>query len=172
MFIYLKRFGDLCSKTNGAYKRAKVFRQLQLLNGSLNGIQKGPPILAFIFTFIVIEAFALSTLIGSNTIDLRMKATLFIVTVDCFMGLLIIVGQMGMVNQKSSSLIETMKNSHKHLEMSVGDRKWEHRFYRSCSALKILIGSTNFVDELTPLNCLNFSIDCTVNLLLLSGNNS
>ncbi len=174
-----KRFADLCSNTNRnigkalvIYKRAKVLRHIQLLSTLLNGIQKGPPILAIMCALTVVGSLAFSTLIGNLNSDFKFVATLLLLTIDCLMGMLIILGQMGMVYQKSNCLLRKMQCRHYSQGISIRDQKWEHRFYKSCSPIKIFISSVNFVDQLTPLNCLQLSMTFTANILLLNvGNN-
>src|SRR5688572_20787385 len=56
------------------------------------------------------------------------------------------------------------------VSMTVAKRKelrWRRRFYRSCVSIKAMFGSFNFVDALTPLNCIDMGNDLTVNFLLL-----
>ncbi len=152
--------------TNLIYKRAKLFRHIHLLNVLLNGIQKGPPILVFVFAFTVAQALAFSSLVGNLNSDYKVLATLLLVTVQCFMGILIIMGQMGVVYQKSNTWIRIMQRKNN----AIRDRKWEKRFYKSCSTLKIMISGRSFVDKLTPLNCLQYSMTSAASLLLLRGN--
>lgn len=46
--------------------------------------------------------------------------------------------------------------------------KWMRRFVKSCQLIKIRFGSLNFIEELTPLTCLDFANNLTIQLLLLS----
>lgn len=107
-------------------------------------------------------------LIGSRDLEFNIEATLNLVTIDCLMGILIIYGQMGMVYHDSNIWIEKMQRQQNSLRIAGIHRKWEERFYRSCSPLKIMISPGNFVDQLTPLICLQFAMKTTVNLLLLT----
>lgn len=150
------------------YRRAKVFRHIQVLTALLNGIQKGPTILVMQSAFVVIGGLALSILVENLDLGVAFVSIALLLTVNCFMDILIILGQMARVNQKSNGLIRTMRVRQSAIGTSPQDRKWEKRFYRSCSALKIMIGSVNFVDELTPLNCFQCSISLAINLLLLN----
>lgn len=43
------------------------------------------------------------------------------------------------------------------------------KIWRSCDKIKVKFGDSNFLEELTPLRCLDFSVDMTVQLLLLSS---
>lgn len=48
--------------------------------------------------------------------------------------------------------------------------KRARKFLKSCSNFKVKIGSINFVDQLTPLNSLDFGNCLAVQLILLAGN--
>jgi len=48
------------------------------------------------------------------------------------------------------------------------ERMYLQKFYRSCRLIRINLGSSNFLDALTPLNCLNFAVSITVQILLIS----
>ncbi len=130
----------------------------------------GFPILVIIVAITIVQALALSTLVGSVMSDFNMLAFLLLLTVDCLVAILVILGEMGMVYQTSNSWVKKMQLKINTRRIPLRDRKWEGRFYKSCSALRIMIGSRNFVDQLTPLNSLQFSMTLTANLLLLSLN--
>jgi len=49
------------------------------------------------------------------------------------------------------------------------EHKWRLRFYRSCSLIKIKMGSNNFMEELTPLNLINNAIALSVQLILIQS---
>lgn len=49
------------------------------------------------------------------------------------------------------------------------DEFWEKRFWKSVPVTKIKFGAANFIEQLTPLNTLNFSINLIVQILLLGG---
>lgn len=54
--------------------------------------------------------------------------------------------------------------------MEAGRRRYVlelKRFYKSCSYVKVKFGSLNFIERLTPLNCMDTSLALTVNLLLI-----
>ncbi|CAL8112273.1 unnamed protein product [Orchesella dallaii] len=63
------------------------------------------------------------------------------------------------------------KNVHQEIASTVALKrsKWFCRFLRSCPILRIYLGGSNFLDELTPLTCEDFAIDQTVGLLLLKN---
>ncbi len=143
-----------------------------MINASLNGIQQGTPIFVTILLVTMIPALALSSLIGNLKSDFSFVATLLLVTIDCLLGILILLGQMGMIYQKSKTLLRKMLWNHYSFRIPLRDGKWENRFYKSCSPLKTMINSVNFVDELTPLKLLEFAMVSTANLLMLSAKNN
>lgn len=120
----------------------------------LNGIQKGAPILNIIYAFIVCGASALSILVASNNSDLGFKATLGFLVVECCMCILIILGQMAMVYNKSKKLFKIMQCKQDNPGGSLRNHKWKNKLDKSCSAIKFRINLANFMDDFTPLNCL------------------
>ncbi len=48
------------------------------------------------------------------------------------------------------------------------ERVWCRKFLKSCDKLKIAFGDCNFLDELTPLRCLDVSVNLSVLILLLT----
>lgn len=152
-------------------ERSKLFRHIQVLTVMVNGIQSGPAMILFVTALILVQALSLATLVGGQNSDFNLKATLLLLTVDSLMGMMMILGQMALVNQKTDGLLSSMRQKQYSTEIPIRERKWERRFYRSCLPLKIMVSSVSFVDKLTPLNCLDLSLDIAVNLLLLKSNN-
>ncbi len=150
------------------YQRGMIFRSMQLLTGLINELQAGSLIPVIVSLTTLISAFALSTLVKGSNSDMLFVATLFLLLADCCLVVLVILGQMAIMHSRSRTILDTMKRRTT-VFLSALDRKWEQRFYRSCSYLKFMIGSVNFVDELTPLNCLQFSVTLSVNVLLLTA---
>lgn len=81
---------------------------------------------------------------------------------------IVMFGQMASINMKSAKVLHAMTWK-KTPGLPIHLQKWEHRFYKSCQPLKIMIGAANFVDSFTPLNILQLSVTLTANILLLSG---
>lgn len=46
--------------------------------------------------------------------------------------------------------------------------KWKQRFYKSCGAFKARFDPLNYLDEETPLICMDLVANLTVNVLLLT----
>lgn len=68
---------------------------------------------------------------------------------------------------KASLAVQSCLNANLQLKRSRWFRKW----LRSCQVLRVYFGGTNYFDELTPLNLLDFVIDQTVSLLLVKKKN-
>lgn len=110
------------------YRRAKVFRHIQVLTALLNGIQKVPTILVMQSAFVVIGGLALSILVENLDLGVAFASIALLLTVNCFMDILIILGQMARVNQNSNGLIRTMRVKQSAKGTSAQDRKWEKGF--------------------------------------------
>ncbi len=104
----------------------------------------------------------------SEVASLVMMTTLGIAVIDCMFGILVILGGMVAVYTISKKTLTRAKLAVSQTTMSRYDRRWAKRFLRSCNAIKIKFGANNFFDELTPLRCLDSSLNLTVQVLLLS----
>lgn len=156
------------------YQKATVYRQVQLLGGLHNDVQSG----AIMGVIIAAPLFIIPM---GTMITIRFPWTsenLLLLVISGYLtwaatvsGLFIIGGQAG-VWKDSNMLVEMVdKLSIKNLisgSSSRQERKWRKIFWRSCrNLIKVKFGSSNFVEEKTPLNCLNCAISLTVQLLLL-----
>lgn len=142
-----------------------MFRHIQFLTVLLNEVQKGTLIVVLIWSSTLILSLVVSMLVISSIEDWTSLATLMLIAVDCTLEILIILGGMSTVYITSRTALETKPKL-----CSSSDARWLRRFLSSCQPLKIRIGSVNFVDEFTPLNCLHFSITLGVNIILLERN--
>lgn len=132
----------------------------------VNTFQKSLFVFIIVTGVIIIWVFALTTLIKSTNSDFIFVSTLVMLLIDAVLVDLVILGQMGAVYRKSHELLDVMKCAH-NPNLTGREQKWEHKFYRSCPPLKIMINSVNFVDGLTPLNCLHLSMTLSANILML-----
>lgn len=71
-------------------------------------------------------------------------------------------------NGVSADVYKTSKEVQNRLKKKFRQDKWIRRWLLSCPYIKIYFGSSNFFDDLTPLILLDFVIDQTVSLLLMS----
>ncbi len=97
-----------------------------------------------------------------------MIASFGVMAVNGFFAILVSLGGLVSVFIKSKEI----KKGSKMLEISYNcrkERKWARRYWKSCNVIKIKFGESNFLEELTPLKSLHFSLDLTVQFLLLSA---
>lgn len=81
---------------------------------------------------------------------------------------IILMGGLARVSTTSKKTLQVVRKET--VTMFSGNRsriKAENRFLRSCSCIKVRFGDLNFVDQTTPLNCIDFSTNLTVQFLLL-----
>lgn len=92
---------------------------------------------------------------------------LFVFSSCCTNGFLIVMICLGgMVADRKESkkvLLENKMTNGK----NCAEGKVSRKFWRSCAIIKIKFGSQNYVEELKPLNCLDFSIGLVMQFLLL-----
>lgn len=94
------------------------------------------------------------------------------VVIDTFLIILISFGGMSNVFKESMKIFENSKRLQCQLVVIGVPRKiwvWQAKFFKSCAAVLVKFGSNNSVEELTPLNSLNYSLRLAVQLLLLQG---
>ncbi len=170
------RFRDIClpftqtGERISIYNKGLIFRHIQVLASMLNEIQSGAAILLILcIPTIIIAMVALTLVQGSNT-DFVFVATLIVLLIDCFLVIMALFGQMSTLCEKSSEILNKMLMKRYSAKLSRG-QKWEQRFYKSCSPIKVMISSGAYVDALTPLNCLHLSMTLSANMLLLNKSN-
>lgn len=155
------------------YANAILYRQLQVFNGLSNSVQRNC-LGMLIFFAILCFSINLSLLIGmlkhtSRQLNILMTAINIIVTYFAIATILIVIG--GMVSVFKESKLKLMNV--KKVQFSFKShfcRGWSRRYWRSCSQLKTQFGANNFLEEGTPIKCLNFALDLTVQFLLLATN--
>lgn len=161
---------ELKSSSN-IYRDALIYRQFQILNTLTNVVQTRI-LEVFIGAVILSLSMNLGVLIGiSNAAqsesNIFMIAVFLLETVNGVLAILVIVGGMVWVYTKSKHIIVVAKK----LEWKNENRatqRWARRYWLSCVPLKIKFGDTNYLEELTPFKSLGFSLNLSVQFLLLS----
>ncbi len=148
--------------------KMKTFRHIQLLNAMLNEFHQDKLVFVITVTPIFVVAFALVTFVKSPNADIMYLATLTIIIIDGFLAILITLGQMAILHSKSHEVIKYMLCKHGS-QSTRNSRRSELTFYKSCLPLRVKMGTGNFIESLTPLNCLGHSLNLSVNVLLLGG---
>ncbi|CAL8092351.1 unnamed protein product [Orchesella dallaii] len=145
-----------------------VYRQLQILNRYYNLIQQNVMITSTLV--LVTNGFIISTYVmlslGADVTVLQIFMFLnggF----NCFLIILIQIGAMANLYGESITTIKDLKKSAAQGKIGVRKRKWVERYLKSLTPLKVAVGSVNFIDELTPINLLDFCVNQIVSLLLL-----
>lgn len=99
------------------------------------------------------------------SINLPILVIAFIIVVTATSSLLFCVGGFSEVHQESRLSFENISRRISKLRIRK-ERKWAERFVKSCGLIKIKFGGNNFVEELTPLNCLSHATQLAVQILL------
>lgn len=146
----------------------EVYRELQILSKLYNTIQKDTSIISILWSVIfgVIVSLYCFISFGSN-ISLPECPKFGVVLVDAVAIIVIVFGTFAKVNQKSHDVLGTIKEK---VIPNFGNKKagrWLCKFLRSLHPLKVRLGDVNFVDNMTPLTFLDFSLGILVNLLLI-----
>ncbi len=164
-------FWERYKNTRDIYKDAILYRQLQILNILYNKVQQ-TFLGVFMLGVTLTLALNLSLLIGMikgyyKESNLFMISINLIITIDAAAALLVIIGGMVSVYAESKRKLDNVKRLGSNFT-SRFCRRWLRRYWRSCTILKTKFGDNNFLEESTPLTCLNLSFDVAVQFLLLA----
>lgn len=158
-------------------QKAIRYREIQLLATLQAEIQSGSlmTLLILIPTVAISSASAIIIRIPWTIQNLVILMFSSYLSTGCTVVTLFVVGAQAGVWTESKNLIRGMENL-KVIRMKRGesikklDMKVEQRFWKSCQNLiKVKFGVNNFVEDETPLNCLNYAVHLAVQLLLLQG---
>lgn len=150
------------------------YRILQVLGVLMNEIQQKVMVTSVMSAGIWIHCLSLNVLIkmpdGENNI--LFAGVFLFLTLEGAGCISVVVGGWAQVNIQSENLFQrlncNLSESAMHGERNVHELR---KFFRSCAYVKVKFGTLNYIDRLTPLNSIAFSLDLTVNLLLLRKKN-
>lgn len=146
-------------------------RHIQLLTTCFNNLSKGHWIQVMIFLPSLVFSRSFAEVIisaqGKQDVDTQFMILLSVVFLDYMLIIVYLMGQISFVHAISITALQKLQNCL--MSGSRGNWRWRKRFLRSCNPLKIEVSSGKFVDQLSPLVCLDFSLDITINLVLLRG---
>ncbi len=150
-------------------RAAKVYRQIQVFNLLCNSVQQNC-LGILVLVSIVLVGMSLVLLIKTGKSNLQQgNITFFIpvalVALDCLVILLVLTSGMTQVFVESEKLHIDIKRSH--VKPAV-NKRWKRKFWKSCDKIKIKFGDHNFLEKVTPLKCMDCSLQFTVQVLLLS----
>lgn len=156
------------TKKPNAFKALFIYRHIQLLTNLSNDIQQKWIIPAPLFGALVGSGAGLAVLvqIPASSENLVILLIMAIIWADFILFLLICLGTFATLYKESKATVQKIKLSLAEISDRI-ERIWARKFLRSCGALKVKFGANNFVEELTPLNCLSYSLQISVQILLL-----
>jgi hypothetical protein len=145
-----------------------MYRGVQLLVGLFNDCYQWVffTLLLFIGYFIVsVNLFIFVKLHAEIS-----SATSFLLasfTVEGFLGIFILNSFSGKVYHSSCSLLRTWSKNSSSEKSRFIPKIWVKKSVRSCSGIKIKMGSVNFIDRLTPFVICGFCVRLAVRLSLV-----
>lgn len=89
-----------------------------------------------------------------------------LVCVDTAVFILLCLGTFADVYKESKLALQNLRSFFPKIATRK-ERKWSARFFMSCGVIKMKFGGNNFVEQLTPLNCLNHGLQIAVQITLL-----
>lgn len=144
------------------------YRTLQVLGILMNEIQKRAIVSTLIVLGIPLLSFCCTLLLTSSGSSLHIFGFFAVAGLLMIAVFLIVLGGMSQLHQESKKCI--MKcSSCPCRKTSRNEYKWQRNFLASCTLIKANFGEINFVDYLTPLRCIDFSMNLTVSLVLLNN---
>ncbi len=149
-----------------------MYRQLQILNTLYNETQKialgATMVCSALWTSIGL-AFVVSSLKGGQRkANGLVFATFGLSCSNCTFALVIVLGVMLAVSIKSERYLKDVSKLEL-MPLSREKRLGIRRYSKSCAKLKIQFGENNFLENLTPLRCLDWAANIAVQILLVSG---
>lgn len=152
-----------------------LHKEIQILADLNNDIQKFCLVSLYMVLAISLHAFSICSLVrlaskSNLTGDMIIPFLFFcILLLDSFLVIMVAFGGMSKLYLDSKKILSESRNTihWKNLNLAKVNMKLVQKRARSCQTIKITFGQNNFVEELTPLNCLNASVGLAVQLLLL-----
>lgn len=169
------KHGGSCEKI---MQVCELFREIQILATISNSISQRV-LVNITFTFsILFHAFSFAITVvmlqGSDIHDGSEKIILLVFitqAVQTFLLIIVAFGGMSLVYKESTGIFWRIRNSNgggmEGGGFSKGHIRWRRKFMNSCVPIKVKFGQNNFVEPLTPLNSINFSLGLIVQILLL-----
>ncbi|CAL8068160.1 unnamed protein product [Orchesella dallaii] len=169
-------FGKISNKKHAVTKSTgNLYREIQILGQLYNQIVDR----AFLVVTILLIFCMSVTFTVLIQMDWTMKNALelawfSVVGFNCVLYFMVSVGG-GMVSvyKQTKRIVDDLKRRRpfsscfKVTREKQLEDKWYQKFVRSCLPIRIRLGGSNFLEELTSLRCIDCSIDMTIQLLLL-----
>lgn len=159
---------------DGKYKPANValYRNLQILALLMNEEQKWGITANLAFLSIIAQAGSVSgiILISWNAENITGIVFLLLQLSTAANNLFGTFGSQSSILGVTEVLIKNLNSSERSCNGDRGnrlDRKWRHRFFKSCKPIRVGFGSINFVDALTPLTCVDMGNNMAANFVMM-----
>ncbi|CAL8136824.1 unnamed protein product [Orchesella dallaii] len=175
---HLKRYFDACNKEPNAswVSTALPFRKIQILS-LLNNNTMQTAVLMFSITMMLLTSLSITVFVRLewNAKNFLALAYFYVMFWDCILFITVCMGDgMLSVYVESKRILDILKRNEMVTSNGIVltqsqrlDYKWFQRFRRSCPTIRIKLGGSNFLEELTPLKCLHLASELTVDGLLL-----
>lgn len=136
----------------------------------MNDAQQKAFVTVVVFGGIPIAAISMATLIRLQATKETMVllGLLAVLVPNSLMALLVLLGGMAELATESGNCTKQIRRSVEHWQHSKTERK---HLYRSCSTLttiNVRFGSLNFIESVTPLKCIDYANQLTIQVLLLA----
>lgn len=175
---YIKKFQKLSlNQQTNIRNTTLIYRKLQVLALLMNEIQAYGITDNLIFIVVVAQTVGLCTLInlfqnGINTISAWFLLTLYVVdTFNTTIFIVVIFGIMADVWELSNEAVNNLaiftRVKYTDAKITRSEFKMKQIAYQSFNTIKVKFGSLNCLDRLTPLTCLRFVNELTINILLI-----
>lgn len=155
-------------------ERTVIYRELQLIGTLQTDVQAGAlmSMIILIATFDIAISSSMVVRLPWNQENIIMILLFAYIALGCVLGVLVILGGHAQVWEESKNMFRNLdrllvKRRMLGMRYSRTEYKWQKRFWLSCrNFIKVKFGVHNFVENETPLNCLNCAIGMGVQILL------
>lgn len=158
---------------NRLYGSVVVYRKIQLLGNLLNEVQEKYLMTIIILICTVLPAMCAATLVKIcwNMKNFVFIAVFVVITMECSIFVVLALGGMADLYRKSSKSLLILQRPQliNRFQVGLNNNQWKYAFLRSCAAIKAKNFPIDFVQQHTPLRCLDFTSVVAINILLLSG---
>ncbi|CAL8127509.1 unnamed protein product [Orchesella dallaii] len=159
-----RKIADKSASNHDIKRISNDYRIIQTMALVFNGIyQKWAIVVLLIFQTIIQIAGVCSLIRFGKVMQVAESAVFLVCAFNAVSIILIVYGSAAHVNMCSAGVIKSFKR----VTTKMGrEKKWWIRFVRSCPEVKIRFGATNYIDQLSPINYMDFNINQTVTVLI------
>lgn len=153
------------------YQSIIQYRNVQLLGKLFNEVLQRVVVTILIVQTLLGQAIFSALLISLHntpTANLFEMGVIGLMQMNTFAAIVILIGGLGQVYVTSADVNwACVKHTANNKISSRYKRNADMKFLRSCSDVRVCFGELNYIDRLTPLNCIDFSNNLAVQFLLL-----